>query len=66
MECTGSIGYKGLKQVRRYKDSIEHALGEKNGQFKWKFDADTNDFVLIDPLDEPLYSYEMPFLTKFL
>ena len=24
-----------------------------------------NDFVLIDPLDEPLYSYEIPFLTKF-
>ena len=62
----GQLDDKGLKQVQEgTRIASNMRWVEKNGQFKWKFDADTNDFVLIDPLDEPLYSYEIPFLTKF-
>lgn len=63
----GQLDDKGLQQVRagtRIASNMRWV--EKNGMFKWRYDANLQDFILIDPLDEPLYSYEIPFLTKIL
>ena len=69
----GRLDPKGEEQVKggtRIASNLRWV--EKNGMFKWKFDAtvkrSVNDdqFVLVDPLDAPLYSYEIPVLTKLL
>ena len=63
----GRLDPKGEEQVKggtRIASNLRWV--EKNGMLKWKFDAtvkrSVNDdqFVLVDPLDAPLYSYEIP------